>query len=92
MPDTHAFVVYTDGPNGLNYPYGVFTNRQAAEEAREAIIKKLDAGMNDVLDDEERTLAHRLTGTLDSQVKIKECELREEFTNDALDDFFEDYD
>lgn len=91
MTNTKAFVVYTDGPSG-SYPYGVFTNHEAANDAREAIIKKLDSGMSDVLDDESRTLAHQLAGTLDAQVKIKECELRDEFTESAIDDLFEDYD
>jgi len=48
--------------------------------------------MSDVLDDESRTLAHQLAGTLDAQVKIKECELRDEFIESAIDDLFEDYD
>ncbi|WP_059059216.1 hypothetical protein [Halobacterium hubeiense] len=91
MTNTKTFVVYTDGPSG-SYPYGVFTNREAANDAREAIIKKLDSGMSDVLDDESRTLAHQLAGTLDAQVKIKECELRDEFIESAIDDLFEDYD
>lgn len=92
MSNKIAHIVYTDGPQGRNYPYGVFTNRQAAEAAREALIKNLDSKKRDFLSDNEQTLAHELTGTLDAQVKIKECELREEFTGDDLDDLFEDYD
>lgn len=85
-----VFVVYTEGPHGSSYPYGVFTSKEAAQEAREAIITELDQGQQEILDDEELTLAHQLVGTLDEQIQIERCELRSEFLEDDLDDLFED--
>jgi hypothetical protein len=83
-------VVYSEGPDGSSYPYGVFTSKEAAWEAREAIIAELDQGHREVLDDEELTLAHQLAGTLDEQIQIERCELRSEFLDDDLDDLFKD--
>lgn len=92
MTETQVFVVYSDGPTGATYPYGVFATKKAAEKAREAIITELDGTKREVLDREERELAHQLAGTLDEQTKIKKCELRSEFAESELDDLFEDYD
>jgi|GEM_PF-4078635 len=89
---TQVYVVYSDGPNGETYPYGVFTTRAAAEEAREAIIKELDTTTHETLDSEERELAHQLAGSLDETTRIQACQLRSEFTENVLDDLFEDYD
>jgi len=86
-----VFVVYSDGPTGATYPYGVFETRKAAENAREAIITELDTTANDVLNSEERQIAHQLAGTLDGQTKIKECQIRSELSEGDLDDLFEDY-
>lgn len=88
---TQVYVVYSDGPNGESYPYGVFTTREAATEAREAIIKKLDS-MEEQLGGEARELAHQLAGSLDETTSIEECQLRSEFTQGIVDDLFEDYD
>jgi hypothetical protein len=85
-----VFVVYTEGPHGSSYPYGVFTSKEAAQEAREAIITKLDQGQRKILDDEKIRLGHQLAGTLDEQIQIERCELRSEFLEDDLDDLFED--
>jgi hypothetical protein len=85
-----VFVVYTEGPHGSSYPYGVFSSEKAARDAREAIITELDQGQHEILDNEELTLVHQLAGTLDEQIQIERCELRSEFLEDDLDDLFED--
>jgi hypothetical protein len=90
--DAQVYVVYSDGPHGETYPYGVFTTREAAAEAREAIIKELDTTTHETLDSEEHELAHQLAGSLDETTSIQACQLRSEFTEDVLDDLFEEYD
>jgi len=88
---TQVYVVYSDGPHGETYPYGVFTTQEAAAEAREAIIKELDTTTHETLNSEERKLAHQLAGSLDETTSIQACQLRSEFTENVLEDLFEEY-
>lgn len=83
-----VFIVYTSGPDGRSFPYGVFTEQEAAEQAREAIIKKLE---DTAADEDALDLIHSMTGALDEQVEIKEDTLRETFPGE-VDELFEDID
>jgi len=90
MTEQFIYVVYLKGPRGEGFPYGVFTTMDAAQQAREAIIKELDSKKRDVLDDEHQDIAHQLAGTLDEQVSIRECQVRSVFDEADIDDLFED--
>lgn len=83
-----VYVVYTSGSDGRNFPYAVYTNRKAAEQAREAVIKRLE---DTAAEEEALDLLHSFEGALDEQVEIKRDTLRTAFDGD-VDDLFEDVD
>lgn len=86
MSDGQVFVVYSSGPEGQGYPYGVFTSEEAAEEAREEVL----ASLKETQGEKGMELRNVMWGSLDEQITIEECELRSEFDEDDLDDLFMD--
>jgi len=81
MSDSKVFVVYSAGPGDRTFPYGVFSSRPAAQDAREVIIENLEASATrqDVIGS-----IHADAGTFDEQILIEECTLQDAFSSDDL--------
>lgn len=87
MTDQDVFVVFSSGPDGHHYPYGVFNSEEPAQQAREAIIRELESTATD---EDALDLVHQFAGTLEEQILVEEYTLRDGFEESDVDDLFVD--